>query len=308
VNLDGDARTLLGRARIGMLALNANRLPLVTPAAFHFGDSSLLMTTSRHAVKVALARRDPRAAFLVEDSSLSVLLQGLLEVFDPRSLEGPVRAVLEGPRFALSVAGYALKNAPFVAGYLLDLASIPGEWWPQNRVLLRLRVAHRRELPALELPAAAAARLPGVPVAIARPLARNRAGRLCWSLGGSPQLAPVPWALDGPDALVWQPAGTGRPPREGAPAALLVESHHPFRATRMLGACLRGHLHAEPGAADTIEERYGQPLGGDGISLRLVSERATWWRGFQVRTVPLGERAASPPRRVAGAGRTAGAS
>jgi nitroimidazol reductase NimA-like FMN-containing flavoprotein (pyridoxamine 5'-phosphate oxidase superfamily) len=47
VKLNGDARSLLGRARIGMLALNANRLPLVTPAAFHFGDSSLLMTRDR---------------------------------------------------------------------------------------------------------------------------------------------------------------------------------------------------------------------------------------------------------------------
>jgi hypothetical protein len=290
MKLNGDARALLGRARIGMLALNANRMPLVTPAAFHFGDSSLLMTTSRHAVKVALARRDPRAAFLVEDTHLSVLLQGLLEVFDPRSLEGPLRAVMEGPRFALNMAGYALKNAPFVAGYLLDLATIPGDWWPQNRVLLRLRVTHRRELAALEVPAAAAARLPGVPVAIARPLSRSRAGRLCWSVGGSPQLAPVPWALDGPDALVWLPAGVGRPPRKGAPAAVVVESHHPFRATRMLGACLRGHLRAEPGTPDALEERYGEPPARDGVSLRLVSERVTWWRGFQVRTVPVGAR------------------
>jgi nitroimidazol reductase NimA-like FMN-containing flavoprotein (pyridoxamine 5'-phosphate oxidase superfamily) len=293
MKLNGDARALLGRARIGMLALNATRMPLVTPAAFHFGNSSLLMTTSRHAVKVALARRDPRAAFLVEDSTLSVLLQGLLEVFDPRSLEGPVRAFLEGPRFALGVAGYALKNAPFVAGYMLDLASIPGEWWPQNRVLLRLRVTHRKELPALEVPAAAPARLPAIPAAIARPLARSRAGRLCWSGAGSPQLAPVPWALDGSDALVWLPAGAGRPPREGAPAALLVESHHPFRATRMLGACLRGHLRAEPGNPDAIEERYGEPPADDGLLLRLVSERATWWRGFQVRTVPVGVRVGS---------------
>jgi hypothetical protein len=288
MNLNGDAHGLLERARIGMLALNANRMPLVTPAAFYLGGSSLLMTTSRHAVKVVLARRDPRAAFLVEDAGLSIMLQGLLEVFDPRSLQGPVRAALEGPRFALSVAGYALKNAPFIAGYLLDLASIPGEWWPQNRVVLRLRVTRRRELPALELPTAAAVRLPGVPAAIGRPLSRARGGRLCWSVGGSPQLAPVPWALEGSDALVWIPEGVGRPPKEGAPAALLVERHHPFRATRMLGACLRGHLRADSCAPAMVEERYGELPDGEGVFLRLTSERVTWWRGFEAHTVPVG--------------------
>jgi hypothetical protein len=288
VELNGEARALLGRARIGMLALNANRMPLVTPAAFYFGNSSLLMTTSRHAIKVALARRDPRAAFLVEDSTLSVLLQGLLEIFDPRSLEGPVRAALEGPRFALSLAGYAIKNAPFVAGYFLDLASTPGEWWPQNRVLLRLRVTKRRELPALELPAAAPAQLPGVPVAIARRLSWSRGARLCWSVGGSPQLAPVPWALEGQDGLIWLPEGAGRPPREGAPAALLVESHHPFRATRMLGACLRGHLRSELGPPEAVCERYDWLAAEEGRGLRLVAERVTWWRGFNVQTVPIG--------------------
>src|SRR5438128_2376129 len=87
----------------------------------------------------------------LEGMKRSVLLQGLLEVFDPRSFQGPLRAVLEGPTFALSLAGYALKNAPFVAGYLLDLASIPRAWWPQNRVVLRLRATRARQLPALDV-------------------------------------------------------------------------------------------------------------------------------------------------------------
>jgi hypothetical protein len=287
MDLDGEARQLLGRARIGMLALNATRLPLLTPVAFHFAGTTLWMTTSRHAVKVALARRDPRAAFLVEDRDRGVLLQGLLEVFDPRSIQGPLRAVLEGPSFALSMAGYAWKNAPFVAGYLLDLPSIPGNWWPQNRVILRLRAMRARELPALDAPAADAARIPGIPATIARTLGRNRLARLCWSVGGSPVLAPAVWALDGSDALVWLPEGAGRGPREGSAGALLVERHHPFRATRMLGVCLRGHLCHEPAAREVIADRYADLLDVDGQPFRLVAERVTWWRGFQVRTVPV---------------------
>jgi hypothetical protein len=290
VELNGEASALLGSARIGMLALNATRLPLVTPAAFHFAGSALWMTTSRHAVKVSHARRDPRAAFLVEDAKRGVLLQGLLEVFDPRSLQGPVRAALEGPRFAINMASYAVKNAPFVAGYLLDLASIPQDWWPQNRVVLRLRATRARELPALGVPAASAVRVPGVPAAVARTVERSRFGRLCWSVGGSPYLAPAAWTLDGSDALVWLPAGVGRVPREGAAAALLVERHHPFRATRMMGACLRGHLRTDEAALKGISERYGDPPAEGGHALRLVADRVTWWRGFRVETVPVGAR------------------
>jgi nitroimidazol reductase NimA-like FMN-containing flavoprotein (pyridoxamine 5'-phosphate oxidase superfamily) len=288
MELNGEARALLGRARIGMLALNAIRLPLVTPVAFHFAGSALWMTTSRHAVKVGLARRDPRAAFLVEDAKRGVLLQGLLEVFDPRSLQGPLRAALEGPGFAINMAGYAIKNAPFVAGYLLDLASIPGDWWPQNRVVLRLRATRARQLPALGLPGALAVRVPGVPAGVARTLERSRFGRLCWSVGGSPYVAPAAWTLEGSDALVWLPAGGGRAPREGTTAALLVERHHPFRATRMVGACLRGHLCTDPAALNGISERYGDPPAEGGHPLRLVADRVTWWRGFRVQTVPVG--------------------
>lgn len=289
MDLDGEARALLARARIGMLALNATRLPLLTPAAFHFANSALWMTTSRHAVKVALARRDPRAAFLVEDRRGSVLLQGVLDVFDPRSLQGPLRALLEGPAFALGLAGYTLKNAPFIAGYLVDLASIPRAWWPQNRVLLRLRATRSRHLAALELPAPVPARIPALPAALGRPLGRNRLGRLCWSVGGSPHLGAAAWAMEGADALVWLPPGTPRSPREGAAGALLVEQHHPFRATRMQGACLRGHLCQEPSARQLLEARYEAPLDEEGDTFRLLTERVTWWRGFKVRTVDAAE-------------------
>src|SRR5256714_10994199 len=141
MRLDSEQHELLSTARIGMLAIGG-RLPLVSPAAFHFGGGALWMTTSRHAAKLTLARRDPRAAFLVSPVARrrahGVLLQGLLEAYDPRSPRSQLRAALQGPGFALNLAGYALKNAAFIGGYLLDLASIPPEWWPHNRVLLPL--------------------------------------------------------------------------------------------------------------------------------------------------------------------------
>jgi hypothetical protein len=296
MRLDTEQRALLSAARIGMLAIGA-RPPLVNPAAFHFGGGSLWMTTSRHAAKLTLARRDPRAAFLVTPDprgrAHGVLLQGLLEAYDPRSPRSQLRAAMQGPGFALNLAGYALKNAAFIGGYLLDLATIPAEWWPHNRVLLRLVADRVALVPPLTPPPAAAERVPGAPAQVAQAVARHRTAQLCWVAAGRPVMAGAAWALDGPDALVWLPAHVSRPPRDGALAALVIEHHHPFRATRMLGLCLRGRLRPEPAAAAAIAARYGMAAMGDGCALRLEAARLTWWRGFEVKTVAVA-RAAVP--------------
>jgi hypothetical protein len=284
VRLDPAQRELLSSARIGMLAIGG-RLPLVNPAAFHFGGGALWMTTSRHAAKLTLARRDPRAAFLVTTPRThGVLLQGLLEAYDPRSPSSQLRAALKGPGFALNVAGYVLKNAAFIGGYLLDLASIPGEWWPHNRVLLRMVPDRVTLVPPLAPPPAAAERVPGAPAQVAHAVGRHRIAQLCWLAGGRPVMAGSAWTLHGPDALALLPADVHRPPRDGAPAALVIEHHHPFRATRMLGLCLRGRLRREPAALSTIAARYQGELPEGGTALRLEPARLTWWRGFEVRT------------------------
>lgn len=287
MRLDSEQRELLSAARIGMLAIGG-RLPLVNPAAFHFGGGALWMTTSRHAAKLTLARRDPRAAFLVTPEARlrthGVLLQGLLEAYDPRSPGSQLRAALQGPGFALNLAGYALKNAAFIGGYLLDLARIPTEWWPHNRVLLRLVPDRVTLVPPLSPPPAAAERVPGAPAQVAHAVGRHRTAQLCWLSGGRPVLAGAAWALHGPDALAWLPAHVPRHPRDGSPGALVIEHHHPFRATRMLGLCLRGRLRSEPASRPTVEARYQGELPEGGTVVRLELARVTWWRGFEVRT------------------------
>jgi hypothetical protein len=287
VRLDAEQRALLAGARIGMLAIGG-RLPLVNPAAFHFGGDALWMTTSRHAAKLTLARRDPRAAFLVtpepRGQAHGVLLQGLLEAYDPRSPRSQLRAVLHGPSFALNLAGYALKNAAFIGGYLLDLASIPSEWWPHNRVLLRLTPDKVGLVPPLRPPPAAAARVAGVAPQVAHAVERQRTAQLCWLAAGRPVMAPVAWALDGRDAVAWLPAPMPAPPRDDVPAALVVERHHPYRATRMLGICLRGRLRLEPAARAAVAGRYDGELPEAGVAVRLEPARVTSWRGFEVRT------------------------
>src|SRR2546430_1685397 len=284
-----------------MLAIGG-RLPLVNPAAFHYGGGSIWMTTSRNAAKLRLARRDPRAAFLVTPAPRQavhgVLLQGLLEAYDPLSPASQLRAVMQGPGFAYNLAGYALKNAAYIGGYLMDLARIPADWWPQNRVLLRLRPDRVSLVLPLDAPPAAAVRPPGAPAQVAGAVARLRTAHLCWISGGRPVMAGAAWTLDGPDALALLPAHLPGPPRHDVRAALLVEHHHPYRATRMLGLCLRGRLTLEPAARAAIARRYEGELPAGGTVVRLSGSRTTWWRGFEVRSSSALQPAAAGPAEV----------
>lgn len=273
-------------ARIGMLAIGAHR-PLVNPAAFHYAAGSVWMTTSRRAVKAQVLRRSPEAAFLVATGHESLLFQGHLESYDPRSLTGPVRALLGGPNLGLAVAGYVLRNAPFVGGYALDLRSMPDAWWPQNRVLLRLRVAWARTVSDSVPPAAGPAPVPGV---IGPALAQVAEAYACWAGSHAPSLAPAWWAPSGPGELAaWlPPRGLPGPP---APAggAFVIEHHHPYRASRMTGVTLHGRVEpvteGQSRLAAAIEQRYGvRPAGG--TLLRLAPDRVTCWRGFDVSTRP----------------------
>ena len=182
-----------------MLALSGGRYPLVNPAAFHYGGDSVWLTTSRHAAKIALARKRPEASFLVDGRSHSVLLEGSVEVYDPLTVPGQVRAFLEGPGFYLNLAGYALKNAAFIGGYLWDLARIPGDWWPQNRALLRLRGTKAWSLPSVSAPPAEPAPVPVVPAGVRRSLTRVPVAYLCTILGGTPLMAPALWTAQGGD-------------------------------------------------------------------------------------------------------------
>lgn len=274
-----------------MLALHAGRFPLVNPAAFVYQGDSVWITTSRFAAKLALARRDPRAGFLVTGGGRSVELQGMLEPYDLRSVSGMLQAAAAGPRFGLAMAGYTLKNAGFIGGYLVDLAGIPREWWPWNRVVLRLRAQSYRTLVAAAPARAARSGLEGLPATVARSLETQGTGFLCWNRKGYPSLAPALWAAAGGDLACWLPEGLSAP-REGTPAGLVIESHHRYRATRMLGACVRGLLHREESARRPIRARYGDAA-VEGTALRLEARRATYWRGFAVATTALGARVAS---------------
>ena len=280
MQLTRDARDILGRARIGMLAMRAGRLPLVNPAAFSVAAGSVWMTTSRYAAKNVLAKRDPRAAFFVDGGSHAVLMRGTLEVFDPLSLSNQVRAALDGPGLYMGMAGYALKNAPFVAGYLMDIARLPREWMPYNRTVLRLQLIEAEVINVWPFPPAQAARVPAVPAEISRRLAGVRRGYACWFEGGSPVIRPALWEVERGEVTL---APTEGHARAGAVGALVVESHHRFRPSLMVGACVRGTFGA---AADpsAIGERYAINPALIRGAVELRPERVTSWRGFAIAT------------------------
>jgi hypothetical protein len=284
MRLTREASAILGQASIGMLALRAARTahgaPLVNPAVFSFANGALWMTTSRYAAKTIIARRDPRAAFLVDGESQALHLRGSLEVFDPLSVSSQVRAILDGPGYFFGMAAYALKNAPFVAGYVLDLARLPREWLPYNRVVLRLRISHADIIEAPAFPAAQAARVPAVPADVSRRLAGVSRGYACWIDGATPVIRPAYWEVERGEISVAPVSGR---PRPGTPGALVIEWHHRFRPSLMVGACVRGIFDGdEDGAA--IAERYGIDVAAVPRAISMRAERVTSWRGFAVTT------------------------
>src|SRR5438445_12250129 len=195
MKLTREASAILGRASIGMLALRSGRLPLVNPAVYSYAIGSLWMTTSRFAAKTIIAKRDPRAAFLVDGGSQAVLLRGALEVFDPLKVSSQVRAMLDGPGYLLGMAGYALRNAPFIAGYALDILRLPREWMPYNRVVLRLRLSDADTVEGAPFPSAQAARVPAVPAEVSRRLAGVSPGSGCWIDGGYAGIRRAVWQV-----------------------------------------------------------------------------------------------------------------
>lgn len=284
MKLTREAAAILGKTTIGMLALRSGRLPLVNPAVFSYASGSVWMTTSRYAAKTIIARKDPRAAFLVDGGDASVLLRGAVEVYDPLSISSDIRAVLDGPGYFLGMAGYALRNAPFFAGYLLDLTRLPREWMPYNRVVLRLRLAGAELVKGAPFPPAQSSRVPAVPAEVSRRLAGVSRGYACWIEGGMPVLRPAFWEVAHGHVSV---APTSGRPRAGSPGALVVESHHRFRPSLMVGACVRGAFTASTSGADLIAERYGIEASEVPPLIELKPDRVTSWRGFAIATAPV---------------------
>lgn len=280
--VDAQVRELLGGSQIGLLALRGRALPLVSPVAFHVGGASVWMTTARDTTQMSLARLDSTAAFVVERAGRAIVIQGQLEAYDPLTISGPLRAALDG-QVALGLVGYALKNAPLLVGYILDLASVPKRWLPQNRVALRLRCHRLTVLTAPSTVAALAQPIPELPESLSNSLALLPTGFLSWFSGAFPLLVPALWAFVGTDVCLWV-TDDSQVPATAIPAAFALNQDHPYRPSQMVGVCFRGSMTPFPSAATAIAARYGSDATGKGFGLHLVIQRTLWWRGFHAQS------------------------
>ena len=99
-------------------------------------------------------------------------------------------------------------------------------------------------------------------------------------------MAPAIWTANGHLSVVIGVAGFLGINRRAA-GGLAIESHHAYRATRMIGAYLRGRFTADPEAKSEVTGRYALDAPPKGLGLRFVPERATWWRGFTLQTADV---------------------
>jgi hypothetical protein len=129
-------------------------------------------------------------------------------------------------------------------------------------------------------PAAQAARVPAVPAEISRRLAGVPRGYACWIEGGMPVIRPALWEVERGEVTVAPSAGKIK---TGSVGALVVESHHRFRPSLMVGACVRGTFEAASDGS-AIGERYGIEPAELPPAVELRPERVTSWRGFAIST------------------------
>ncbi len=115
---------------------------------------------------------------------------------------------------------------------------------------------------------------------MSRRLAGISRGYACWIEGGIPFIVPAFWEVERGQVTVAPESGR---PRVGSAGALVVESHHRFRPSLMVGACVRGTFS---GTADgsAIAERYGIEPADVPFAMELRAERVTSWRGFAIAT------------------------
>ena len=96
-----------------------------------------------------------------------------------------------------------------------------------------------------------------------------------------PIIRPAFWDVDRGKVTVAPFSGR---PRGGSPGALVVESHHRFRPSLMVGACMRGTFGGATDASG-IAERYGLDANEAPQAMELRAERVTSWRGFAITTM-----------------------
>lgn len=268
--LDPAVRSVLGEGRQAFIAVGARTGPHVTPELYAAADGRLWFASAAKTLKVKVLGKRPTASVLVRAGNRSVVVTGETQCFDPLDPSDVARAVQQAPAVAKALAGYGLRNASDLAGFVVDAARGRAGRPPGRRTLLALTPDR---------------------------LAVLDGGRLVGAWGDWPGANAAdkdakPWEGDGIDAVVGWQAESGPvavparwdPESEAAtvPPVLVTLAGLPESSP----ACVTADQYGAPGPA----AKSGVLLRGTGERhddrIRIDAERVTAWDGIESSTEP----------------------
>ena len=264
--LDPAVRTVLGEGRQAFLAIATRSGPHVTPELYAVADGRMWFASAAATLKVKVLDRRPTLSVLVRAGNRSVVASGVAECFDALDAGDVTRALRQGPAVARALAGYGLRNASDLAGFVVDAARGRAGRPPGRRTLIAFTPDRVAVLDG---------------------------GRLDGAWGGWPGSADADataWEDDGIEAVVgWQ--------AESGPLALPARWDPETEVASMPPALVTLAGLPESSPACITADRYGGPgpaaksgllLRGTGRRqdghIRIDADRVTMWEGIESST------------------------
>lgn len=256
---------LLDDAKRLVLAWPGRTVPLLTPMAFWWDGQHMWFSTAGDSVKARSLRADPTCAMYVpplSEEGEGALLRGEARVFH---LGDPVGLTTHAPVLAAAQTALMVKNVASMLGYVVDVARIPPQFMPGNRVLVRVRVTSQQRIaPPVLGPGIAPALPTEVPPEIRRALSGQRRIVLATQIDGGIGLLPAVW---GAGFALHLPAGMGVV--EGTTATAVLDHDPGFRPTEVAGVSLSG------------------TIASGGPTRALAPTKVRWWDGFHLDSAPV---------------------
>ena len=230
--------------------------------AFWSDGASLWMSTPAVSVKARALRRRPQCSIYVappDGATDGMLLAGRVRIY---GLHDPLGLAVHGAVVSTAMTALAARNAGTLLGYAQDATAVPSRFRPHNRVAVRFAIDDVRPVRLPEAAPAVAPALPAViPASVRRAVTGQRHVVLATGVAsGTVAVTPAVW---GAGFSLHLPAGDSLP--SGGPATVYAGTDPRGRPTQVVGLSLAGEVDGE----------------------RLRPQRATWWEGFELRTVDL---------------------
>ncbi|WP_157965555.1 pyridoxamine 5'-phosphate oxidase family protein [Euzebya rosea] len=244
---------LLDDAKRMTLAWHGRTGPVLAPMAFWWDGRHLWCSTSGSSAKVERIEDRPEVAVLVgadDDGASGAVLRGRARIFRPTDV---VAMATHGATLAAAQAALAVKQAPSIAGYVVDAARIPSRWMPARRVMLRITVDDPEPILA---PTMGPGIAPGLPTAVPPEVRRLLSGqrRVVLGVRDGEHLRVLP-AIWGPGFTLDLPAGESVP--TGLPAVVVTDHDPGFRPTEVAGVAVRGRISGRTISAESVRWWHG---------------------------------------------------